>query len=80
MNTEVLKTIKEIIKINIDKDADTKDRIKGDLGMDSLDVAELGIGIELELGIEVTDEYIAKISAEDLTVGQVAEYVSTLVN
>lgn len=79
MKEQVLDAITALIKSNIDKDSDTRDHIKSDLGMDSLDVAELGIGIELELGINVPDEYIEKISAEDLTVGQVAEYVSTLV-
>lgn len=46
-----------------------------DLGIDSLDVVELISSIEDEFGIVVTDESVTELK----TVGDLAEFVSTLI-
>jgi len=71
--------IKEILVEQLDAPADiiTRDTdLMNDLGADSLDLVELIMTLEEEYGVSATDESVYELK----TVGEVVDYIETLVN
>ena len=71
--------IKDILVEQLDASADTITRdtdLMNDLGADSLDLVELIMTLEEEYGISATDESVYELK----TVGEVVDYIETLVN
>jgi len=74
----VFEKMKEVLAEQFDVDADTVTRdtdLMNDLGADSLDLVELIMTLEEEYGVSATDESIY----EHKTVGEIADYIETLV-
>ena len=68
--------IREMIAENLNIDMDTITEgasFKEDLGVDSLDLFELGMTIEDQLGVEIPSEAFAQMQ----TIGDVAAYVES---
>lgn len=59
---EVMETVKSILSEKIDISTLNEEDSLQDLGLDSLDLAEVMISIEEALGIEFTSEEIMKLS------------------
>jgi len=75
----VIEKIKEILAEQLDVDADTITRetdLMSDLGADSLDLVELIMTLEEEYGVNATDESVYELK----TVGEVVDYIESLVN
>ena len=71
--------IKDILVEQLDASADTITRdtdLMNDLGADSLDLVELIMTLEEEYGVSATDESVYELK----TVGEVVDYIETLVN
>jgi len=71
--------IKEVLAEQFELEPDTITRdtdLLSDLGADSLDLVELIMTLEEEYGINATDESIY----EHKTVGEITDYIETLVN
>jgi len=74
----VFEKMKEVLAEQLDVDAGTITRdtdLMNDLGADSLDLVELIMTLEEEYGISATDESIY----EHKTVGEISDYIETLV-
>ncbi|NLL45252.1 MAG: acyl carrier protein [Clostridiales bacterium] len=74
----VLEKVRAILaeQLDIDVERITEDTdIVGDLGADSLDVVELMMTLEQEFDLLITDEKVNEFR----TVGDVADYIETLV-
>ena len=70
----MLETIKKMLaeEFNIDEDSISADsKLEADLGINSLELAELAFRLEDEFGIEIKDEDIPTL----ITVGDVADYI-----
>ena len=70
----MLDTIKKMLaeEFNIDEDSIQADsKLEADLGINSLELAELAFRLEEEFGIEIKDEDIPTL----ITVGDVANYI-----
>ena len=70
----MLDTIKKMLaeEFNLDEDSISADsKLEADLGINSLELAELAFRLEEEFGIEIKDEDIPTLS----TVGDVANYI-----
>ena len=70
----MLETVKKMLaeEFNIDEDSIGADsKLEADLGINSLELAELAFRLEEEFGIEVKDEDIPTL----ITVGDVANYI-----
>jgi len=70
--------IKEILSEQFEIEPETITReadIMNDLGADSLDLVELIMTLEEEYGVSATDESVY----ENRTVGEIADYIETLV-
>lgn len=70
----MLDTIKKMLaeEFNIDEDSISADsKLEADLGINSLELAELAFRLEEEFGIEIKDEDIPTL----ITVGDVANYI-----
>lgn len=70
----MFETLKKILaeEFNLDEADITEDsKLEADLGINSLELAELAFKLEDEFGIEVKDEDIASL----ITVGDVANYI-----
>lgn len=70
----MLDTIKKMLaeEFNLDEDSIQADsKLEADLGINSLELAELAFRIEEEFGIEIKDEDIPTL----ITVGDVANYI-----
>ena len=70
----MLDTIKKMLaeEFNIDEDSISADsKLEADLGINSLELAELAFRLEEEFGIEIKDEDIPTL----ITVGEVANYI-----
>ena len=70
----MLETIKKMLaeEFNIDEDSIQADsKLEADLGINSLELAELAFRLEEEFGIEIKDEDIPTL----ITVGDVANYI-----
>ena len=70
----MLETIKKMLaeEFNIDEDSISADsKLEADLGINSLELAELAFRLEEEFGIEIKDEDIPTL----ITVGEVANYI-----
>lgn len=77
MKQRVLEILFAIIKRNIDLDATPESNLKTDLNMDSLDLVEFGINVEMEFnGISIPDGDLAMF--HDMTVDQIADYLMNL--
>jgi len=75
----VIEKIKEILAEQLDVDSDTITRetdLMSDLGADSLDLVELIMTLEEEYGVNATDESVYELK----TVGEVVDYIESLVN
>ena len=70
MLEKIIQALAEQLEVSPDK-ITAETNIFEDLGADSLDVAELMMEMEEELGIIITDETIHKFS----TVGEVAKFL-----
>ncbi len=73
------KEIREKVCEVIDEDygfscVDDQDFLKGDLGMDSLDVVELVINLEKILSIHISDDETSEI--ELMTVGELVDFLA----
>ena len=73
------KEIREKVCEVIDEDygfsgIDDQDFLKGDLGMDSLDVVELVINLEKILSIHISDDETSEI--ELMTVGELVDFLA----
>ena len=71
--------IKKVLAEQFELEPDTITRdtdLLSDLGADSLDLVELIMTLEEEYGINATDESIY----EHKTVGEITDYIETLVN
>ena len=65
-----------VTQLEVDPDKVTRDTdIMNDLGADSLDLVELIMTLEDEYGISATDESVY----ENKTVGEIADYIETLI-
>ncbi len=62
--------------MNLEADEISLDATMDDLGADSLDVAQIAMGIEQELGVEIPQEAIVRI----VTVGDVLEEIKNILN
>ena len=62
--------------MDMEEDEITMDTTMDDLGADSLDVAQIAMGIEQELDVELPQESIARI----VTVGDVLEEIKNAMN
>ena len=74
----VFEKMKEVLAEQFDIDSGTITRdtdLMNDLGADSLDLVELIMTLEEEYGINATDESIY----EHKTVGEISDYIETLV-
>ena len=74
----VFDKMKEVLSEQFDVDAEkiTRDTdLMNDLGADSLDLVELIMQMEEEYGVSATDESIY----EHKTVGEISDYIETLV-
>jgi len=74
----VFEKMKEVLseQLDIDSDKITRDTdLMNDLGADSLDLVELIMTLEEEYGVSATDESIY----EHKTVGEISDYIETLV-
>jgi len=74
----VFEKMKEFLSEQFDVDAEkiTRDTdLMNDLGADSLDLVELIMALEEEYGVSATDESIY----EHKTVGEISDYIETLV-
>lgn len=70
----MLDTIKKMLaeEFNLDEDSIQADsKLEADLGINSLELAELAFRLEEEFGIEIKDEDIPTL----ITVGDVANYI-----
>lgn len=70
----MLETLKKILaeEFSIDEDSISADsKLEADLGINSLELAELAFRLEDEFGIEIEDEAIPSL----ITVGDVANYI-----
>ena len=70
----MLDTIKKMFaeEFNLDEDSILADsKLEADLGINSLELAELAFRLEEEFGIEIKDEDIPTL----ITVGDVANYI-----
>lgn len=70
----MLDTIKKMLaeEFNLDEDSIQADsKLEADLGINSLELAELAFRLEEEFGIEIKDEDIPTL----ITVGNVANYI-----
>lgn len=70
----MLETVKKMLaeEFNIDENSIGADsKLEADLGINSLELAELAFRLEEEFGIEVKDEDIPTL----ITVGDVANYI-----
>jgi len=70
----MLDTIKKMLaeEFNLDEDSISADsKLEADLGINSLELAELAFRLEEEFGIEIKDEDIPTL----ITVGDVANYI-----
>ncbi len=70
----MLDKLKEIIedKLSVDvADITAETNFKDDLGVDSLDLFELGMALEEEFGVEIPSEDLEQLT----TVGKVIEYI-----
>lgn len=64
-------------QLDVDPESITRDTdLLSDLGADSLDLVELIMTLEEEYGISATDESVY----ENKTVGEIADYLETLLN
>ena len=72
MTEEVKKALSKQLRIDIDKITESS-KIKDDLGADSLDILQLLMTIEEELGITVPDEKLATFE----TVGDIVSYLES---
>lgn len=61
MNMDTLETVKSILSEKVDVSHLKEDDKLSDLGLDSLDLAEIMISIEETLGIEFTSNEILKL-------------------
>jgi len=74
----VFDKMREVLAEQLDVDPDTITRdtdLMNDLGADSLDLVELIMTLEEEYGVNATDESIY----EHKTVGEISDYIETLV-
>ena len=74
----IFERLKEILSEQFEVDAETitpETDIMSDLGADSLDLVEFMMTLEEEYDITVTEE----VSYEYKTVGEIADYIETLV-
>ena len=74
----VFEKMKEVLadQFDVDPETITKDTdLMSDLGADSLDLVELIMTLEEEYGVSATDESIY----EHKTVGEISDYIETLV-
>jgi len=74
----VFEKMKEVLSEQFDIDAESITRdtdLMNDLGADSLDLVELIMQMEEEYGVSATDESIY----EHKTVGEISDYIETLV-
>lgn len=55
-------------------DVDDQDFLKGDLGMDSLDVVEMVINLEKILSVHISDDETSEI--ERMTVGELVDFLA----
>jgi len=70
--------IKEVLaeQLEVDPDSITRETdLMSDLGADSLDLVELIMTLEEEYGVSAVDESVY----ENKTVGEIADYIETLV-
>lgn len=70
----MLDTIKKMLaeEFNLDEDSISADsKLEADLGINSLELAELAFRLEEEFGIEIKDEDIPTL----ITVGDIANYI-----
>lgn len=74
MKDKVLELIAEQFDKNVD-DLTEDMRFVDDLNADSVDIVELVMSIEDELGIEIADEELENMS----TIGDVLEYIEDIV-
>jgi len=75
----IFEKIKESLAAQFEVDPGTITRetnIMNDLGADSLDLVELIMSLEDEYGVSVTDESVY----EHKTVGEIADYIESLLN
>jgi len=64
-------------QFEVDPDTITREtNVMNDLGADSLDLVELIMSLEDEYGVSVTDESVY----EHKTVGEIADYIESLLN
>ena len=74
----VFDKMKELLAEQFDTDPETITRetdLMNDLGADSLDLVELIMTLEEEYGVSATDDSIY----ENKTVGEISDYIETLV-
>ena len=74
----IFERLKEILSEQFEVDAETitpETDIMSDLGADSLDLVEFMMTLEEEYDITVTEE----VSYEYKTVGEIADYIETLI-
>jgi len=74
----VFDKMKEVLAEQFDVDPETITRetdLMNDLGADSLDLVELIMTLEEEYGVNATDESVY----EHKTVGEISDYIETLV-
>lgn len=78
MESQVFRTLAELIAATafVETDTITRATTFDDIGLDSLDVVEMGIDIEDEFQISLDDDLINEMK----TVGELVEYVEKLVN
>jgi len=74
----IFEKIKAVLAEQLEVDPDTITRetdLMSDLGADSLDLVELIMTLEEEYGVSAVDESVY----ENKTVGEIADYIETLV-
>jgi len=74
----IFEKIKTVLaeQLEVDPDTITRDTdLMSDLGADSLDLVELIMTLEEEYGVSAVDESVY----ENKTVGEIADYIETLV-
>ena len=78
MNQQDIENIvKEAVadQLAIDKDEITLETVLSDLGADSLDLVEIGLGIEERINQEIPDEKIYALG-DKVTIGDIARIVA----
>lgn len=70
---EVIEKISKIVNFNLEEDVPANEKIFSKSDIDSLDMLSIIMGIEVEFGIEISDDMIEEISAEQLSVEGLAD-------